>query len=309
MKKLCLLLVIALFLSGCSGDSIPTQPTTTEPLPSGSTAPTVPTTTAPAEQPFMIPDEFSHCEIVTPEDGVLILHGEETIQDKIIVGDVYITANAEVSFSDVYVKGNIYCHGKLTTTGYSRGKHLYAYKESFGRSYEEVCSAYDGVHGEVISFANGGISTTISLDALDYAFETWGKVEPIAEPLKEIRPEKDAFDWDKEVRILSGKQSLVSETIEGDVYITSDGDITFYDVHVRGNVYVYGKLHFSDYGTDRADIRNSINCRLYAYDFGISCEAFDGVHGQVTGGPVVLTQGYVIADDALDYAFETWGKQ
>ena len=167
MKKVCFLLALLLLLSGCSGEPVPTQPTTTEPLPSGSTAPTVPTTTAPAELPFEIPNELSHCEIFTPEDGVLILHGEETIQDKIIVGDVYITANAEVSFSDVEVWGNVYCHGKLTMTGYCVGKHVYAYKESFGRSYEEVCSAYDGVHGEVISFANGGISTTISMDALD----------------------------------------------------------------------------------------------------------------------------------------------
>jgi len=148
----------------------------------------------------------------------------------------------------------------------------------------------------------------ISVDALDYAFKTWGKVEPTEQPPTQVRSEgagPSSYD-PSQVTILSGKQTITTKGFSGDVYITSDGDITFVDVAISGNIYVAGKLHFGDYGYyNRSEIEGS----LFAYDFGVTCEAFDEIHGQVTGGPVYCYKGYVVADDALDYAIETWGKQ
>ena len=108
-----------------------------------------------------------------------------------------------------------------------------------------------------------------------------------------------------QVRILSGTQKLINETIRRDVYILPDGEITFINVLILGNVYVAGKLHLYDAGSQ---YDSKIDGYLYAYDFGVTCEVFDGTHGQITGGPV-FCKGYVVANDALDYAFETWGKQ
>jgi len=240
---------------------------------------------------------------------VLILHEDISFQNTVIVGDVYITANAEVTFDHVWVKGNLYVHGRLTASRDNHANRVYAYK------YERVlCAAYDGIHGEVVLaedsyFRTGYAMNYITEDALDDAFSAWGKVEPTEQPPTEIRSGDvgvSPFD-PSTVRILSGKQTIVDEKIEGDVYITSTGDITFVNVECHGNLYVYGKLHFLDYGMIGNWYTYLPGC-IYAYDFVGTCEAFDGVHGQVTGGPVAC-KNYVVANDALDYAFDTWGKQ
>ena len=294
MKKQCMLLILVLLLCGCTGEPTPTQPTTTEPLPSSSTSP--------IETEWPYAPEFQGCSFITPEDGVFILHENESFEDAILEGDVYITANAKVTFHRVWVRGNLYVHGKLTTTGRFNTYNTYAYKVD-----NTVCNAYDGIHGE-IDHLSGDISgePIVRNDALDYAFETWGKVEPTEQPPTEIRwgdvgvsPRDPA-----QVRILSGKQSLTGQKINGDVYITSDGDVNFFGVTVFGNLYVAGKLHISKLN----EFKTKVNGCIYAYDFGVTCEAFDGIHGQITGEPI-FCKGYVVANDALDYAFETWGKQ
>ena len=308
-KRILLLLVsIILLLSGCSGEPTPTEPTdgtTTAPT----TVPTTPSTMTSLEAALQLPPEWLQHEIITPEEGVLILHEDISFQNTVIVGDVYITANAEVTFDHVWVKGNLYVHGRLTASRDNHANRVYAYK------YERVlCAAYDGIHGEVVLaedsyFRTGYAMNYITEDALDDAFSAWGKVEPTEQPPTEIRSGDvgvSPFD-PSTVRILSGKQTIVDEKIEGDVYITSTGDITFVNVECHGNLYVYGKLHFLDYGMIGNWYTYLPGC-IYAYDFVGTCEAFDGVHGQVTGGPVAC-KNYVVANDALDYAFDTWGKQ
>ena len=307
MKKLCLLLAIALLLSGCSGPVIPTEPTegtTTVPT-VPTTAPTVPTTSLPQETALQLPPEWYGCEVITPEEGVLILHGNESFQNTVIDGNVYITANAEVSFDNVWVRGNLYVHGKLTATGDSSAYSVHAYKQNLHQ--KTVCSAYDGIHGEIIGFISCvSINYFFTVDALDYAFETWGKVEPVEQPPKEIQSGTVGVSPidPAQALILSGKQVLTGQTINGDVYITSDGDVNFFGVTVYGNLYVAGKLHISKLN----EFKTTVCGCVYAYDFGVTCEAFDGIHGQITGEPIYC-EGYVVADDALDYAFETWGKQ
>ena len=39
----------------------------------------------------------------------------------------------------------------------------------------------------------------------------------------------------------------------------------------------------------------------------MSCSAYDGVHGKISGG--IKCNTLTIADEALDYAFGTWGKR
>ena len=301
-----LFLAMVVLLVGCTGGLV--QESTDE----TTTTPTVSSATVPTEAEWMNNPEWKWCTAITPEEGVLILHGKEIFQDTVINGDVYITANAAVDFKHVWVRGDLYVHGKLTVTRLNQAYGIYAYKQE-----DTLCSAYDGIHGEIKTECSGGMNChvercCITADALDYAFETWGKVEPIQKPLTEVRPEDlktvepSPFD-PAEARIISGKQALGSEVIKGDVYITSDADITFYSVIIYGNLYVYGKLHVSDLLSHLGENSQIHGC-LFAYDFGVTCDAFDGAHGQVTGGPIYCEE-YMVANDALDYAFETWGKQ
>jgi len=303
MKKriLSLFLVTVLLLGGCTGEPVPSQPTDEI-----TTRPTMQSTTVPTETEWPYAPELQGRSIITPEDGVLILNENESFEDAILEGDVYITANAEVSFHNVSVQGNLYVHGKLTYSGSNGATSVYTYKYD-----DTMCSAYDGIHGKIqceymasASFSNSG--RYITVDALDYAFETWGKVEPTEQPPTRVwseEAEPSPYDPAK-VTILSGKQTITSKSFPGDVYITADGDVFFADVTVLGNLYVAGKLHLSDmYG-----YKTNVQGYVYAYDFGVTCEVFDGTHGQITGGPI-FCKGYVVANDALDYAFDTWGKQ
>ena len=102
-----------------------------------------------------------------------------------------------------------------------------------------------------------------------------------------------------EVLIISDTQSISNTTIDTDVYITSTGVATFNNVKVKGNIYCYGQLKAS-------------NCTandVYAYAYGsmMSCEAFDGTHGKISGG--ISCNKLTILDNALDYAFNKWGKK
>ena len=179
MRKFLSLLLFCtlLLLSGCIGDSAPTD-TTAE----TTTAPTSPSTTVSLEAALQLPPEWLQHEIITPEEGVLILYEDASFQNTVIVGDVYITANAEVSFDHVLVKGNLYVHGRLTVHQENHAQKVYTYK--YGAI---LCAAYDGFHGEVIlskdsCFGTGYSAAFITENALDYAFETWGKVEPETSP-------------------------------------------------------------------------------------------------------------------------------
>lgn len=117
------------------------------------------------------------------------------------------------------------------------------------------------------------------------------------EPDPEPEPEPDYSG----VRIITGTETLCGETIEGDVYITSTGIATFENVTVTGNVYCYGQLTISDCTIEG----------LCAYNYGgfMTCDAYDGTHGKVTGQGNSTITTMVINSSALDYAFQKWGKQ
>lgn len=180
MKKLLsMLAVFALLLVGC-GTVSPTEPTATttpEPTTESTSATTVPQLTFPTEEKWV-------WEEITPENGVLILSGNEIIKDTIIKGDVYITSTGKVTFDRVIVertpesRGNVYCYGQLNLTGGSVPQKIYAY--AFGRYTSgggmlvgQSCEAFDDEHGFIGGTVRGEL--IISDDALDYAFEKWGK--------------------------------------------------------------------------------------------------------------------------------------
>lgn len=102
-----------------------------------------------------------------------------------------------------------------------------------------------------------------------------------------------------DVLIISDTRTISNETINTDVYITSAGIVTFNNVTVNGNVYCYGRLTSS---SSKAN-----NVYAYAYGSMMSCGAFDGTHGKVSGG--ISCNNLTILDNALDYAFNKWGKK
>jgi len=105
IKKRLFSLIMALtllLLCGCSGETIPTQPTdetATDPAPTSSMMPT--------ETQWYNP-EWVGCEVITPEEGVLILREDTVLENTVVDGDVYITANAQVSFVHVWVRGKLF---------------------------------------------------------------------------------------------------------------------------------------------------------------------------------------------------------
>lgn len=102
-----------------------------------------------------------------------------------------------------------------------------------------------------------------------------------------------------DVLIISNECTISNQTIDTDVYITSTGVATFENVTVNGNIYCYGQLQCSSCTAND----------VYAYAYGsmMSCGAFDGTHGKVSGG--LRCNRLTILDDALDYAFNKWGKR
>lgn len=105
-----------------------------------------------------------------------------------------------------------------------------------------------------------------------------------------------------DVLIIKDASTISNKTIDTDVYITSSGKVTFKNVTVNGNIYCYGQLTTT--GTCSAK-------GLYAYKYGsmLSCGAFDGTHGKVTNSGKLSCVSVVIKDDALNYAFNKWGKK
>ena len=183
-----------------------------------------------------------------------------------------------------------------------------------------MCSAYDGLHGQLLA-GNGakGYNFTIGNDVLDYAFEKWGNFGSEVECLdlqvsqKSIEPQivqhGDTSNFYPDVYIFSGEGLVTDKIIRGDVYITSKAIIEFEDVQVMGNIYCYGQLKLSNHES-RGDLLSKNNAAniIYAYKFNEDCDSFDGAHGLIVGGPI-RCQKVVISDDALNYAFETFGKQ
>ncbi len=54
--------------------------------------------------------------------------------------------------------------------------------------------------------------------------------------------EEDEEEEERNVLIISDKENYSNKTIDGDVYITYNGDASFNNVIVSGNIYCYGKL-------------------------------------------------------------------
>jgi hypothetical protein len=105
------------------------------------------------------------------------------------------------------------------------------------------------------------------------------------------------------VLIISNTQTISNQTINTDVYITSTGVATFKNVTVNGNVYCYGKLTVSGGSAN--------NLYAYYWDLGgivSSCDAWEGTHGLVKGA-FSSCGNVIIKDNALDYAFNKWGKK
>lgn len=102
-----------------------------------------------------------------------------------------------------------------------------------------------------------------------------------------------------DVLIISNTQTLSTQTIDTDVYITSTGNAIFENVTINGNIYCYGQLKCSGC--------NANNIYAYAYGSMMSCGAYDGTHGKVSGG--INCNELKILDNALDYAFSKWGKK
>ncbi|MBP3665452.1 MAG: leucine-rich repeat domain-containing protein [Clostridia bacterium] len=120
--------------------------------------------------------------------------------------------------------------------------------------------------------------------------------EPIATEPAETEP---SIEPSEDVLIICDTQTINNRTIDTDVYITSTGVMILNNVTINGNIYCYGQL-------------KAINCiadKVYAYAYGslMSCGAYDGTHGHVSGGIKCIE--IVILDDALDYAFEKWGRR
>lgn len=272
-----------------------TQPQATKP----------PTTEKPTIPPATKPSATE------PVSDVLIVRDAQTICNKTINSDVYITSTGVATFKNVTVNGNIYCHGQLKVEEVV-AKNVFAY--AYGSMFS--CAAFDGTHGK-ISGSLDCDKMTIDDDALDYAFGKWGKTEvstvtpPETQPTKPTATEKPTaapttkptVPEPANVLIISDTRTISNQTIDTDVYITSTGVATFENVTVNGNVYCYGKLTVSGGSAN--------NLYAYYWDLGgitASCNAWDGSHGLVKGA-FRSVGDLVIKDYALDYAFEKWGKK
>ena len=79
-----------------------------------------------------------------PEEDtkVLLINDQQTISDQTVNCDVYITATGIVTFNNVIIKGDIYCHGRLIANGCT-ANDVYAY--AYGSMFR--CDAFDGTHG------------------------------------------------------------------------------------------------------------------------------------------------------------------
>jgi len=321
MQKVILILLV-LLLAGCSvvPQPNPTVTTTPESTSESTEATTAPTPTGPLLVKDYLGSDFANYEaikeyqVLIPEDGVLILTGEESLERTFVEGDIYITATADVAFQDVVVRGKVYCHGILRRSGYS----VYTVCSYCTKGTStKICSAFDGKHSQVITESRSmGSTDWVGNDVLDYAFEKWGNFGPTVEQpeltvtQKWIEPQVIPHG-NRDAYIFIGEGLLHDEIIRGDVYITSGAIVEFEDVWVFGNIYCYGQLKLTNNEAYRPHDDFSKNNRadaIYAYSFHESCDSFDGIHGMVVGGPITCSK-LIISDNALDYAFQTWGKQ
>ena len=104
-----------------------------------------------------------------------------------------------------------------------------------------------------------------------------------------------------DVLIISDTQTISNQTLDTDVYITSTGVLTFENVIVNGTVYCYGQL----------TIKNCTVNELCAYSLGWASagEVFDGVHGKVAMQGDNKISILTITEEALETAFDKWGKK
>ena len=148
--------------------------------------------------------------------------------------------------------------------------------------------------------AKGAGSTTITVTTVDGNYTAKCTVTVAAPPATEPpTTEPPATEPVSDVLIISNTQTISNQTIDTDVYITSTGVATFNNVTVNGNIYCYGQLKCSGCTAN--------NVYAYAYGSMMSCGAFDGTHGKVSGG--ISCNKMTILDNALDYAFGKWGKK
>ncbi|MBO5221837.1 MAG: Ig-like domain-containing protein [Clostridia bacterium] len=138
--------------------------------------------------------------------------------------------------------------------------------------------------------ANGAGSTTITVTTVDGNYTA--KCAVIVTAPSSPEPVSN-------ILIISNTQTISNQTIDTDVYITSTGIATFNNVTVNGNIYCYGQLKCSGCTAN--------NVYAYAYGSMMSCGAFDGTHGKVSGG--ISCNNMTILNNALDYAFNKWGKK
>ena len=119
--------------------------------------------------------------------------------------------------------------------------------------------------------------------------------EPIMTEPNETEP---SIEPSVDVLIICDTQTINNKTIDTDVYVTSTGVLILNDVTINGNIYCYGQLKANSCMVDK----------VYGYAYGsiMSCGAYDGTHGHVSGS--IKCKEMVILDDALDYAFDKWGK-
>ena len=143
------------------------------------------------------------------------------------------------------------------------------------------------------------------VDALGHSYANGvctncGVSEP-TEPTESTQPEDPtqptAPEVEDDVLVISGEYSISDQIIDSDVYITATGRVVMENVVVNGDVYCYGQLDANELYAEY----------VYGYAFGSMyvCDTFDGTHGYITGS--LSCYDLIIADDALDYAFETWG--
>lgn len=148
--------------------------------------------------------------------------------------------------------------------------------------------------------AKGAGSATITVTTVDGNYTAKCTVTVAAPPATEPpTTEPPATEPVSDVLIISNTQTISNQTIDTDVYITSTGVATFNNVTVNGNIYCYGQLKCSGCTAN--------NVYAYAYGSMMSCGAFDGTHGKVSGG--INCNNMTILDNALDYAFNKWGKR
>lgn len=148
--------------------------------------------------------------------------------------------------------------------------------------------------------AKGTGSATITVTTTDGNYTAKCTVTVAAHPATEPpTTEPPATEPVSDVLIISNTQTISNQTIDTDVYITSTGVATFNNVTVNGNIYCYGQL--------KCSVCTANNVYAYAYGSMMSCGAFDGTHGKISGG--ISCNKITILDNALDYAFSKWGKK